>query len=45
MYELRRKCKINIICFMKTAGRIIVLYQELGTDMFYYKIIDQDFLG
>lgn len=33
------------IKLMETAGRIIVLYQELGTDMFYYKIIDQDFLG
>lgn len=33
------------IKLMETAGRIIVLYQKLGTDTFYYKIIDQDFLG
>ncbi|PFX24270.1 uncharacterized protein LOC111331916 [Stylophora pistillata] len=30
---------------MKTTGQIIVFYQKLGTNMFYYKIIDQDFLG
>lgn len=35
----------GFMTFLKTTGEEIVFYQELGSNMFYYKLIDQGFIG
>lgn len=35
----------GFMTLLKTTGEEIVFYQELGSNMFYYKLIDQGFIG